>query len=162
MKRIFYCFLLLIFACGCEKIQPLTGENGIYIDQKLVSNLGSAFAGGTRCDLYQDEYSSALDPGMVGSMDNAYVILHVNPDVSQIEINNLPSIDKLQILLDHGEYNGGNENVLSVKIFKYAVSIIREGQETGGESQINIRIVLKDNRTIDIVYSGVVLFGYFV
>ena len=160
MKRIFYCFLLLIFACGCEKIQPLTGENGIYIDQKLVSNLGSAFAGGTRCDLYQDEYSSALDPEMVGAKDKAYVFLHANPDVSQIEINNLPSIDKLQILLDHGEYNGGNENVLSVKIFNYSVSVNRDGETE--ESRINIRIVLKDNRTIDIVYSGVVLFGYFV
>ena len=59
-----------------------------------------------------------------------------------------PSLGTLVIPLNQGKYEGGNELVSSVKIANYSFGSQDE------KAQIDIRITLKDNQTIDILYSG--------
>lgn len=168
LKITLLALLATFLLSGCD-ILELSGRNGIYVDKVKVVQLQSAFTGGGcadpnkgfsyRCHLYSANYSEY--PGketpeiyIGGFRYNKKEYESSRAIIEIICINNLASVGNLQIMMNQGKYEGGNEYVSSVSIDEYF-----EGEfDAEGKQQKNARfsiiIVLKDNRRIHIRYAG--------
>ena len=170
MKRLFLALLALPLFLGCSDLQP-TGKYGIFVNDLLETELKSAFFGGAVADpslgsshrlhIYEKSYSSGPRWDEVKEVVHITGFQYTGTDysnlgtcISSITVNGPSSIGTLAIPLNQGRYEGGNELVSSVKITNYTFSSKDENGIAKGKAQIDIRITLKDNQTIDILYSG--------
>lgn len=164
MKKILLALLALPLFLGCNDIQPI-GKYGIFVNDLLETELKSAFVGGAVADpsigsshrlhIYEKNYSSGPRWNEVKEVVHITGFRYTGTDypnlgacISSITVNGTSSIGTLVIPLNQGKYEGGNELVSSVKIANYSFGSQDE------KAQIDIRITLKDNQTIDILYSG--------
>lgn len=164
MKRFLLALLALSLFLGCNDIQP-TGKYGIFVNDLLETELKSAFVGGAVADpsigsshrlhIYEKNYSSGPRWNEVKEVVHITGFRYTGTDypnlgacISSITVNGPSSIGTLAIPLNQGKYEGGNELVSSVKIANYSFGSQDE------KAQIDIRITLKDNQTIGILYSG--------
>lgn len=161
---------------GCEKEQPFE-KNGIYVNGQLECELKSAFSGGgfsangssNRLHIYEEYYSACPLWNEVKERVLIQGFCYAGKEysskgdsISQIGINGLSSIGDLMILMDQGKYEGGNDKVSSVKIVKYSFAEYDDELKPTKNAQIKIKVILKDNQTIDIFYSGLTPFdNYF-
>ncbi|MCQ2175532.1 MAG: hypothetical protein MJY80_04125 [Bacteroidales bacterium] len=179
MKRILLLLATIPIFFGCEKMQP-SGNNGIYVNDKLECELKSAFVGGgtadpdeghsSRMHIYEDYYSAGPSWKEVKERVWIYGFYHNGKEYSSadefidgIVLNGLSSIGNIKIPMNQGKYEGGNEQVSSVSIVKYSLGKYDDkGVCQKEDSQININITLKDNQTISIIYSGLTPYdGYY-
>ena len=164
MKRLLLALLALPLFLGCNDIQP-TGKYGIFVNDLLEIELKSAFVGGAVADpslgsshrlhIYEKNFSTGPNWGEVKEAVHITGFRYTGTDysnlgacISSITINGPSSIGTLVIPLNQGKYEGGNELVSLVEIANYSFG------SQDGKAQIDIRITLKDNQTIDILYSG--------
>ena len=179
MKRFLLLLVIIPLFFGCEKEQPFE-KNGIYVNGQLECELKSAFAGGgvadpdegysSRMHIYEDYYSTCPSWKEVkekvwiyGFYYNGKEYSSAGEFINGIELNGISSMGNTYIPMNQGKYEGGNEQVSSVRIIKYSLGKYDDnGLGQIEDSQINIRITLKDNQTISIFYSGLTPYdGYY-
>lgn len=154
---------------GCDKLD--SGDNGVFINGVMDADLQSAFVGGSianpergssyRCHLYSDFYADGP------SWDKVEAKVYIsgfryagksykdNGDfIDNIIICNVASIGDLEIPMNQGKYEGGNEYVSSVSIDEYYRAPYDIDGNRKTDSRFVIRIMLKDKRRIDIRYIG--------
>ena len=168
MKRILLLLVIIPIFFGCEKEQPFE-KNGIYVNGQLECELKSAFSGGgssangssNRLHIYEKYYSASPLWNEVKERVLIQGFCYAGKEydskgdsISQISINGLSSIGDLLILLDQGKYEGGNDLVSSVKIVKYSFGKSDDELNPTDNVQVKIKVILKDEQTIDIFYSG--------
>lgn len=170
MKRLLLALLIVPLFWGCNDIQP-TEKNGIFIDNRLETELKSAFAGGAianpsaghshRLHIYEEYFTEGPKWNEVKEDVLVTGFLHRGTDypnlgdcISSLTVNGPSSIGTLVIPLNQGKYEGGSELVSSVTIASYSLGTLNDDGSTKENARIDIRITLKDSRTIDIRYSG--------
>lgn len=170
MKRILLALLTLPLFWGCNDIQP-TGKYGIFVNDLLETELKSAFAGGAvanpslgsshRLHIYEEYFTKGPQWDKVKEAVLVTGFLYTGTDysnlgdcLSSITVNGLSSVGTLVIPLNQGKYEGGNELVSSVTVASYSLGTLNDDGSPKANAQIDIRITLKDSRTIDILYRG--------
>ena len=118
--------------------------------------------------IYEDYYSAC--PGWQEGRVRIYGFHHNGKEyssagefINRIELNGISSLGNIIILMNDGKLDErGNEQVSSVRIVKYYLGKYDDKAFRQIEdSRINIKITLKDNQTISIIYSGLTPFdGY--
>lgn len=147
------------------------GKSGLYINGKLETELRSAFAGGgtanpaeghsNRMHIYEKYYSE----GPIWSEVKEKVLINgfsytgktysgLGETINRIKLSGLSFTDELYIPMNQGNYEGGNEQVSSVKIVKYSLGKYDSNGKQIENAEIEIEISLKDSQTISIIYSG--------
>lgn len=147
------------------------GKSGLYINGKLETELRSAFAGGgtanpaeghsNRMHIYEKYYSK----GPIWSEVKEKVLINgfsytektysgLGETINHIKLKGLSFTDELYIPMNQGNYEGGNEQVSSVKIVKYSLGKYDSNGKQIENAEIEIEISLKDSQTISIIYSG--------
>lgn len=179
MKKILLFLVIIPIFFGCEKERP-SEKSGIYVNGQLECELKSAFVGGgiadpneghsSRMHIYEDYYSAGPSwtevkerVGIYGFSHNGIEYSSAGEFINRIELYGISSIGNIIIPMNQGKYEGGNEQVSSVSVAKYSLGKYDdEGLRQIEDSQINIKITLKDNQTISILYSGVTPYdGYY-
>lgn len=142
--------------------------NGIFYDGERILSLNSAFVGGAianpgigssyRCHIYEKKYSRGPKWDEVkeavyleGFHYTGVEYTRTGQHINRIEINlnnSIPSLgSKLVILLDQGEYRGGNSSVSSVIFINCKAS-------TKDIGKIDIEIKLTGGHLLVIRYHG--------
>lgn len=186
MKKntIVFLFISLILAgsltllSGCDNSE-FPKSCGVFINSRLDTKLQSAFVGGGRANpkegyshrfhMYEGNYSKG--PNWEEVKENVLITgfryaektyASMGDCINRIEIHGLPDIGDIDILLNQGKYEGGNEQVSSVKVKDYSFGAFDSNGNQVEDSKINIHIVLKGGKTIDIRYIGETPYdGYF-
>ena len=160
---------------GCEKEDPKTlyGTGAIYIDNEIYKELGTISCGGSTsnpdeghthfCRMFEGVYSRfGLHEAEPIVRTFGYVYLdRTYPDfaevLKEIRLYGLPGIGDLKIGLNQGKYEGGNEQVSSVDIKEYFLGKKDNIGNTIELGRIDIEIILKEGRKINICYTGQLL-----
>lgn len=170
MKRFLLFLAIIPVFFGCNKVSS-SKKSGLYINGQLETELRSAFAGGgcanpnegdsNRMHIYEGYYSEGPNWSEVkekvlieGFSHTGKTYSGLGETINSIKVNGLSSIDGLWIPMNQGNYEGGNEQVASVKIVKYSLGKLDNKGNQIEDSEIEIEISLKDSQTISIIYSG--------
>ena len=150
--------------------------SGLYLDGECLVPIGSSFMGGGvadpgrgsfhRCSLYEKTFISGPDMNKVKSVVSfggfRYMAVEYKAPGQYLEsiVINLPDDvtehgASLEIPLKQGTYDGGCDEVSSVKILDYSEGTINDITKTwDADGKIDIVITLKDGRSLRIFYQG--------
>lgn len=173
MKKFLLILSLIPLFFGCEKAETLgdSVNSGIYVNDRLVCELKSAFVGGavsdptqgasSRMHIYEDQFS--VGPNWRDVKEKVFVSGFYFADkkysgpgegVNEIAIRDLSSFGDVIIPMNQGKYEGGNDKVTSVKIVRYALGNYDSKTDSYSDTEMIIKISLKDGQKISIVYAG--------
>ena len=174
---------LLLSVC-CEKYtSDEPSSSGVYLDGKCIVSIGSTFMGGAianptkgsshRCHMYEKYFEHGPSWDQVASVVTITGFRYAGVTYSEpgqfidkivIDGSILKQDAPLLIPLEQGEYQGGCEQVSSVRIQNYTAGTVKNST-TGAmndDGKIDIEISLTDGRTLSIHYRGKIPYdGYY-
>lgn len=182
MKRILFLAALAVLVMACEKYTSDKHESsGVYLNGRCVVPIGSTFMGGGvaqpskgsshRCHMYEYGYEKGplWEEAIVTILGFRHTgITYSKPgqfiDMIVIDGSVLKLDAPLVIPLEQGVYQGGCEQVSSVRIQNYTSGTVKN-ITTGAmndDGKIDMAISLTDGRTLRIHYRGRIPYdGYF-
>ena len=176
MKRFILLALAVLSAACSDYSSDNHKSSGIYLNERRVVSIGSAFTGGSiasprdgtshRCRMFEraSEYMPEESPVVFihGFCYNGVTYSKPGQKLESIYIDGavLDSDTPLSVPLNQGKYEGGCESVSAVDIINYDRGTVKT-QSTGemnDDGKIDILISLKGGRKLRIHYRGKIPF----
>ena len=184
MKRVLFLAALAVMVMACDKYTSDKHESsGVYLNGRCVVSIGSTFMGGGvanpskcsshRCHMYEFGYEKGPmweeATSLVTILGFRYTgITYSKPgqfiDTIVIDGSVLKLDAPLLIPLEQGEYQGGCEQVSSVRIQNYTAGTVKNSTtgDMNDDGKIDMAISLTDGRTLRIHYRGKIPYdGYY-
>ena len=184
MKRILFLAALAVLVMACEKYTSDNPESsGVYLNGRRVVPIGSTFMGGAiaepskgsshRCHMYEYGYEKGPRWEEATSVVTIIGFRHTGITYSKpgqfidmivIDGSVLKLDAPLVIPLEQGVYQGGCEQVSSVRIQNYTAGTVKDRMtgKMNDDGKIDMAISLTDGRMLRVHYRGRIPYdGYY-